>query len=566
MPTIRVGVNASPTDARGQVVDIDTRAANVSLLANVGAEAISFSVDGGSNWTSVAASGTASPGLVMLDQFRVRRGLAGGYPVPIDVTFTSTSTVTYDSTSATLISADGAAVTTGGGTLRAAAWRQVATRGQLCNFVNAGAPQAMYRSTHYMRSSVKGLKLVFGNWYVDASGEVACPGTATITASIEYPANTFTQVTFSGSTSGSCGSGLTIESDEAKISIPNGAPFWIRTFWVNATGGIIYQNGTTSAIGDGSRVSGSTDQTMGGTVTAATTASYAPLAIIGYTSDPSWMIIGDSIQMGSQETGDATGDFGMLAREVGSTYPYIKCGISGDLQSLYLSSGTRRTALKVYCTHVANAYGYNDIFVGSSRADQLLANYASMLALFPGMPFYQCTITPGTTSTASFVAPADQTVRAGSSIRAAVNNAIRRGAVVGAAGIIEVADVFESAPNSGIWKGGGVLRTVTDGAITSGTAAFTSATAAFTQSDTGQLIQIAGAGAAGASLIAFMTYASATAVNLTNLTTGAAQNASTTVSGATCQIGVYPLTADGVHPWKGGYLYGSARIVMPIIR
>lgn len=74
-------------------------------------------------------------------------------------------------------------------------------------------------------------------------------------------------------------------------------------------------------------------------------------------------------------------------------------------------------------------------------------------------------------------------------------------------------------------KGDGIARS--DGAITTGTAAFTSATGTFTSADVGKLISVNGAGTSGAVLVTTISaYTSATAVTL-------AANAATTVSGAT---------------------------------
>lgn len=111
--------------------------------------------------------------------------------------------------------------------------------------------------------------------------------------------------------------------------------------------------------------------------------------------------------------------------------------------------------------------------------------------------------------------------------------------------VIEGCEVFGPC-DVGIWLGsihanrivahGNVVRSpdyrvVTDGAITTGTAAFTSATAAFTANDVGKPITVAGAGAAGAALTTTISaYTSATAVTLS-------ANAGTTVTGATTGYG-----------------------------
>jgi hypothetical protein len=82
----------------------------------------------------------------------------------------------------------------------------------------------------------------------------------------------------------------------------------------------------------------------------------------------------------------------------------------------------------------------------------------------------------------------------------------------------------------------GDLRTVTDGAIPSGSSTLTSATAAFTTSDVGKEVEVAGAGVAGVTL--YTTISSLVSTTQIHV----ALSASTTVSGATTKI----YTDDGI--------------------
>ncbi len=79
-------------------------------------------------------------------------------------------------------------------------------------------------------------------------------------------------------------------------------------------------------------------------------------------------------------------------------------------------------------------------------------------------------------------------------------------------------------------------RTVTDGAITTGTNDLTSATAAFTSNDDGRWIEIADARGAGKSLMGIIDYVSATQIAILN-SNGTDANASASVSGKTVYIG-----------------------------
>ncbi len=90
MAVIRVGVQA-PAGSAGQTVDLDGPFATVSTIANLGAESIAYSIDGGSSWTTIAASGSASPGAAIAsDRLRLRKVTAGAYPIAVDVTATLT--------------------------------------------------------------------------------------------------------------------------------------------------------------------------------------------------------------------------------------------------------------------------------------------------------------------------------------------------------------------------------------------------------------------------------------------------------------------------------------------
>lgn len=115
MPTIRVGVQDAP-GGLGQIIDDGVPTANVTLLSNLSAsESVAYSTNGGASWATVAAGGTAVPGPVSGNNFRVRRVTAGGYPVPIDVTFTEiTSQVFYDPASSTFRLRDTTSVAGGG--------------------------------------------------------------------------------------------------------------------------------------------------------------------------------------------------------------------------------------------------------------------------------------------------------------------------------------------------------------------------------------------------------------------------------------------------------------------
>ncbi len=105
MTIVRVGVQAASTST-GQSIDFDDGPLATSIaMTNVGAEAVQYSTNGGSSFTSIAAGASALVGQVTSDQFRMRRATAGGYPVPVDVDVTAQDGLTRSQVAAVAASA-----------------------------------------------------------------------------------------------------------------------------------------------------------------------------------------------------------------------------------------------------------------------------------------------------------------------------------------------------------------------------------------------------------------------------------------------------------------------------
>jgi hypothetical protein len=121
---------------------------------------------------------------------------------------------------------------------------QVATRTLLSDAPNgASCPYAMARNWHEAPvapgTSITRMKVAIGNFHAaGAGGETAPGGTETATCSIEYPAGTFNQFTFSGTTSIDIPPLGMVFSDWNPLStpIPNGAVSWER-LWIHMSSG-----------------------------------------------------------------------------------------------------------------------------------------------------------------------------------------------------------------------------------------------------------------------------------------------------------------------------------------
>lgn len=345
----------------------------------------------------------------------------------------------------------------------------VATRGLLPQRVNSTNRQANSRSGHVMRSNVTAIQLGLVNWLVpnDTWIETGTGSSASVKASIEYPPGTKTQVLFSGSATGTIANGATLFSDALPISIPKHAKFWVIINWSSTTG-VLYSPidvSGGSTIGDQFEmaVSGLTDKTLSGSIPDSDNC-YPPVAIIGMTTDPSVVIVGDSIAMGEGDTvGDSTGDFGLIARSVGPQCAYMNLAQYADSAQMFVSGSTRRQALLQYASHMICEYGFNDIFNAGRSVSAVAADLATirgyMTALGSDKRAYQTTITPYTTTTDNWATLANQTPQTNNGNRVSLNAAIRALTY-----FYETADAIESARDSGKLKvTGSAFGYTTDG-------------------------------------------------------------------------------------------------------
>jgi len=330
--------------------------------------------------------------------------------------------------------------------------RQVATGTHIPNTLASSNTTTFSRTPHILRSAVAALAIVLPNWYVAGQTETNA-GSATWTAAIEYPAGTFTRVTFGGAASVTSSSGGNIVSDQIPVSIPKGEKFWVRLFQ-NAPSKAVY---FTFYAGDGTAqfVSPASDLTMGGTAT--TSASFqaaitTPIAIIGMSSDPAIGIYGDSISVGRGDTADTGLPLqGHLGRAFGAAYAAGHVGISGDRMSLFLGSKAKRMSLATYFTHFAVNMGINDITNGGS-ASSVASDTNTIVGLFSG-PVALCTLSPVSTSTDTWNSVAAQTTVASNGVRV-TENTRRLGGIPGVKTVYDVNPSVESvaSPESGLWR------------------------------------------------------------------------------------------------------------------
>lgn len=334
---------------------------------------------------------------------------------------------------------------------------------------NGSITTIMSRNYQVANDNISQLKLIFANFY--AYGEQNNGGTATVTASVEYPAGTFNQVTFSGgSTSVSISPGSSATSDFITLStpIPVGAPFWIRTWYSNSSG-ILYNGYGYGATGyDSSTYPSVSDQTMNsGWTGTASGNEYRPQAVIGYTSKPSILFVGDS-RTHYSDGSDAGGLYGMQ-RFFGKNYGFADVGQSSESLTSFLANHTQRMLLAPYASHVINQLGINDI---AGSLSTVKSNYTALANLFT-VPVFGTTLLPYTTSTDNWSTVANQTVKSSEGNRVSFNNSVRNRELAGYSGYIELADSVESARNSGRWSANGTAYFMTIDGLHPNPGAFT---------------------------------------------------------------------------------------------
>ena len=335
---------------------------------------------------------------------------------------------------------------------------QCATRCDLPTVLGAPNTMSMNRSVHTAMDSLGTIALVYPNFYIlQASGEPNNGSQANIRASVEYPEGVFTQITFKGSATGAIPVGGLIQSDTVSVNIPKGATFWVRTWFYNPAGMFYNDYGTVDFGGDAMQYGTAlADLTMGGTVTHQNVSlkiSYKPAAILSNTDVNSVFLFGDSKVHGTNDVIDSgRGTRGELARAFEKAVPYIWHGVSSLTLNQVVNTANyfnNRKALMNYCSAIICNLGINDISASRTPA-QILADINTFKSFAPGLPMYWCTLAPHSTSTDSWATTANQTPSSLQTNRVATNLNIR--SLKNIDGYLEIADIVESARDSGIWK------------------------------------------------------------------------------------------------------------------
>jgi hypothetical protein len=344
---------------------------------------------------------------------------------------------------------------------------QVATRAVIPSDKTATAVQSMGRTVHVARDDITQLQVAYAGWYPDSnvSGQELASVGYTIKVAVEYAGAIVGNFLWGGAASGNVPAGGQLLSDVCVLSgtIPAGATFYLRAYATAAAAGIPYT--TTGGTGTGIFGPGEvyesgaavTDQTgvTGTWAGNSTTSNLYPVAIVAQTTKPSFFLPGDSRAQGSRGTPNANGDFGEAGISIGSKYPYIACGASGDTAFWFARYSAKRRALAQYCSHIIIGFPINDIRSGAKGRSGLQAesDISNLWNLFGGKPVIQLTTSPWSTSTDGFATVANQTTDSSNPQRVVYNDWLRS-VPVPLAAMCDICSVMESSLNSGLWTAG----------------------------------------------------------------------------------------------------------------
>lgn len=323
------------------------------------------------------------------------------------------------------------------------------------------------RVRHQMLANVGagGLRFVYCNVKLTATGEADGDNDIVVAASCEPVAGTYVQAFFNGASSITIKPGGYAITDPIGVDIAPGAFFWSKTY-VTATGTWPLTRGTgaSSTGGEGCSSSNGEASKLAATQANFTAGCYAPCAILGTVSDyvPTVGIISDSIddaQSYDSTPGDGTGNYGVCARALKNYVGVIKLARVSYQASFVVASGSRIWSLvdRANLSTIICGLGVNDVTAGRTLA-QIKADLMAIWTAADrrGIAVFQKTITPVTTSSDTWKTVANQTPHATNGIRTALNDYIRTGPVLPSGrsvGVLDVADIVETSRNSGVWHG-----------------------------------------------------------------------------------------------------------------
>lgn len=338
----------------------------------------------------------------------------------------------------------------------------VATRTTMSNGSSASFFQATARNRHQAMVPITAISLGIANYYVyiGTLSETGVGAPATCYAAIQQASgSTVTRLTWSGAQFGTIADGAIGYTDLTPVNIAAGEYFWTKIFYQNPAG-IWYNIGpqdptTANAEGVGIVVSGATDTTMtfgNAGLVVNTNSCFGPCALLGMTTQPTVVLLGDSRVQSGADTFDGTSvNIGETARSIGANLAYINIAVAADaLCQFTTTTNTNRLQLAGFCSSAQCNYGINDFDLYSQTSAQLISNVAVLKGLLgSSKQLGYDTVSPH--SNPGNTAPNSSTTETN---RIAFNTALRSSSVPGVSFYSETANVVESpGQNGGLWNG-----------------------------------------------------------------------------------------------------------------
>ena len=362
--------------------------------------------------------------------------------------------------------------TTAGGTLPASS-PQATRLNWLYDLSDGSIQSATFRQFHTAQSGFTTCRLVYANSY----GLSGAPDPITIRASVETgnfnsdptgASTTCTRVTFGGASSKTLAAGETVISDPVTVTVSAAAAYCTRTHVAVATLGqkwptcipLVAQYSATASYPWG--YDPGSDKTGGGATTSGAGAASpcSPLAVLGEGANPIVVIVGDSIPTGYVENLSVNNPYGWPDWAFGSarsSYGCIRLTVPSMGAGGWAASPIGVHSLAVVAAVAAKnaicTLGINDLNNAHVTAATLQASLQAAWAALKAAgvtKVFQTTLTPVTTSIDNWSTTLNQVPFADEITRVAVNTWIRT-TPAGCDGYFDLADVCESARNSGKW-------------------------------------------------------------------------------------------------------------------
>lgn len=341
---------------------------------------------------------------------------------------------------------------------------------------------------HTITATTYGLTVHWNNTQIVGNAQSAGPNSITRKAAIVLSNGDRHPLTFGGESIGTLPAGGWLASDPLPITLDPGNFHLYAYSEVTSGQTILLADGDRLDAARGEGVAVGVDLTAG-TITPNSALGVFPQAITGRTASVGrgYALIGDSVMNGGSDNywGTGTGGFGdRIAVADGAAWAnYARGGDAARLMNTTEARVQRFGTTLPFASRIVSNYGTNDWYsIGLPEMKAaMISLWTWVRAQNPAATFQATTITPYTTSTDAFATTTNQThahAGAAETRRADYNDWLRDGApiIAGVAattgatdatairaggpgthpltGILEVADLVESARNSGRWTPG----------------------------------------------------------------------------------------------------------------